>query len=386
MTAVQQPEPTRVLHVVGRLSFGGVEHWLRDVVRAVDPNRFRLDFVVQDETVGCYEQELAELGATIHRVPSHRRPMAYAVGLFRVLTAEVPYDVVHCHQNWFSAFPLLVAWAARVPIRVCHSHTAGIEARDAGSIPRLIYGWIARGLARLAATDLVAGNQESGVMLFGKPRAWRRGFEVVRCGIPLAPYHPDRRNTALAAELGIDPKAFVIAQVGRLVPVKNHALTIASMVHVARLMPDAVCLIVGQGPLRADLESRIDSAGLGGRVLMVGARGDDDVPRIMSGLADVVVIPSLYEGLPIVALEAQAAGRQLLMSDAVTREGDVVESLIVRLPIGASARQWAEAVVRARESGPTAEARLRAHTAMAQSEFALERSIEQLERVYARSK
>jgi glycosyltransferase involved in cell wall biosynthesis len=129
---------------------------------------------------------------------------------------------------------------------------------------------------------------------------------VVVNGIAPAPAPADR--TALAAEWGLDPERPLVVAVGRLVPVKNHLLAVRAVARV----PDAALVLVGQGPLAEDLARAAAAAGVGDRVVLTGLRRD---ARALMGAADAVVLPSRSEGLPLVALEAMAAGTPLVATD-----------------------------------------------------------------------
>ena len=182
----------------------------------------------------------------------------------------------------------------------------------------------------------------------------------------------------LRTELGVPEGTLLVGHVGRFVPVKNHPL----LVDVARVWVergDAVHLVlVGDGPDRTAIASRVTRAGLGGRVTLTGAR--DDIPEVMADL-DVLVLPSHYEGAPITLVEAQASGVPCVVSAAVSRASDVVPGLLERMGPDADADDWARRVLEvAARPRPSREV---AQQAMAASPWALPEVLASLREVWS---
>ena len=178
----------------------------------------------------------------------------------------------------------------------------------------------------------------------------RLGWRVLHCGIDLSPF--DREfvdRDRVRGELGIQNDAFVVGHVGRFHVQKNHAFLLDVAAEAARIEPRFRLLLVGKGELRAAVEAKAMRLGLLNRVTFAGSRGD--VPRLMLGAMDAFVLPSLFEGLPIVGIKAQASGLPIVLSDAITPEIDIIPHLVKRLPLGAPAAEWAKALLRKDESG-----------------------------------
>jgi hypothetical protein len=139
--------------------------------------------------------------------------------------------------------------------------------------------------------------------------------------------------------LGIPEDAYVIGHVGRFQEQKNHRFLVNIAERLCDLEPKAVFLLVGDGPLRPEIEELVKVRDLQERVIFVGVR--NDVPRIMKGAMDCFVLPSLYEGLPLVLLEAQVAGLHCVVSDTVSSEGDLDKAAVTRLSLSTSPNNWA---------------------------------------------
>ena len=154
-------------------------------------------------------------------------------------------------------------------------------------------------------------------------------------------------RAAIREELNIPSNAFVLGHVGRFTFHKNHAFLAEIARAVAEREPNTRLLLIGDGPLRGDLERQISELGLGDKVIFAGIRSD--VPRLLLGAMDVFIMPSVVEGLPLVGIEAQAAGLPIIFSDIITDEADMIESLIWRLSLSQPASAWAEAALEARK-------------------------------------
>jgi glycosyltransferase involved in cell wall biosynthesis len=146
------------------------------------------------------------------------------------------------------------------------------------------------------------------------------------------------------AQLGIQPDAFVVGHAGRFAEVKNHRFLVEIAGRLCKLEPKAVFLLIGDGPLKPRIEELVRSRGLDKHFIFTGIRRD--VPRLMKGAMDCFLLPSLYEGLPMVLLEAQAAGLRCVVSDTVSSEGDLGDAVVTHIPLSASPDEWADHLTR----------------------------------------
>jgi glycosyltransferase involved in cell wall biosynthesis len=348
------------------------------VLRNIDRRAFRMDFVVHTTQPGAYDAEVLALGSSVIPCLHPRRPWDYARSFKRILRERGPYDVVHSHVHDYSGYVLRLARRSGVPVRVAHSHldTAALEGAS-GPARHAYLALMKRWLGR-HATHGLACSAQAGAALFGA--SWQNDprWRVVYCGIDLEPFlaRPDR--AAVRAEFGIPTGAFVVGHVGRLVEQKNHTFLLDIAAEVVRREPGARFLLVGDGPLRGKIEAKARRLRLDGHVVFAGVRAD--VARLMLGAMDVFLFPSIYEGLPLSLLEAQAAGLPCLCADAVAAE-PAAGSMVRCLALSRSASAWADALMDMRKrpdgAGPRA-----AVAALAHSPFAIGRSIEALQSVY----
>ena len=299
--------PKRILHVVGGMNRGGIETWLMHVLRNIDRSRFQNDFLVHTEQRCAYDDELLSLGSRLLPCPFAHQPLAYA-SHFRSLVAENgPYDVVHSHVHYFNGFVLRLAKAAGVPQRIAHSHNDPGFAEAHRGILRRGYTFLGSRWIQHYATRGAAASRRAAASLFGEN--WQRNsrWRTLSYAIDLTPFERRIDRAEVCGELGVPPDAFLIGHAGRFVPQKNHPLVL----QIARSLitgnrPDTHLVLLGDGPLRPEIERQATELGIGHAVHFLGVRAD--VPRIMLGAMDLFLFPSHFEGLGLVAVEAQAAG------------------------------------------------------------------------------
>lgn len=371
------PHPQiRVLHVLGSLGRGGVETWLASLAKLTGEMNCRMDFCCLAQDCGVLAPEVRASGAKVHLLPLSAGLCAFSLGLYRLIRRE-GYDVVDSHVHHFSGYVLGVARIAGVPVRVAHSHNTHDGKTSDGF--RWAYRRAMRCAMRLWATHGVAVSEVAGRGLFGSEGGVK--WQVLHCGIDLTRFSTAPHDSNLRLALGMPANAFVVGHVGRLDPQKNTEFLIRAFRGVARVRPNAHLLIVGEGSLRPRLEQVARDLGINHRVWFAGLRGD--VPLLMINAIDLLCLPSRHEGLPIVLLEAQAAGVRSLVSDAITAEGDVVSGLVERLPIDQGEEPWVRGILRA--EGASRIDQRSALDAMKRSGFCASASAEQLVVFYRRA-
>ena len=322
-------EPLRVLQILTNLDRGGMETMTMNFYRCMDRSLVQFDFLLHREKEGDYEAEARSLGARVYRVP---RQNPLSPGYWRALDsffAQHPYKVVHAQLDCMSAEPLAAAARHSVAVRVAHSHSS----RQDRDLKYPLKMACKRRIAR-EATDLFACGEVAGRWMFGG-----EPFRVVRNAVDVAAhaYDPIRRKSARTA-LGVDPGVPVVGHVGRFAPAKNQSFLLDAFAALLRERPGAVLLLAGDGELRAAAEEKAASLGAAGSVRFLGLRSD--VSDLMQAM-DAFCMPSLYEGLPLVLVEAQAAGLPCLISDSIPADCDFKGGSVSRAPLSAGAQEWA---------------------------------------------
>lgn len=326
--------PIRILHIVTYMGRGGLETLLMNCLRHIDRERVQFDFLVHREFRGDYDDEIEALGGMIYRLP---RLNPANPGYFRALEAffrsHPEYRIVHCHLDCMSALPLSVAKKCGVPVRIAHSHNANQDTNWKYFLKRFYMKKIPA-----AATHFFACSQEAGDWMFPG-----QSVTVVKNGIETGGFRfsPVTRN-AVRTELGIQNR-LVIGHTGRYMPQKNHAFLLDVFAQIYKRNPNALLLLIGEGPLEHEIRKKATALDLIDSVRFLGIR--KDVNRILQAM-DVFVMPSLYEGLSLASVEAQASGLPCYFSDTVPRECKLTDT-VTFLPLSASPAQWAEEILKA---------------------------------------
>lgn len=306
-------EPIRVCEFVGNMNGGGVEAVVMNYYRHVDRTRVQFDFVVTDSSTIVPREEMEELGARVFTVPAYTNLSAFLKASYELFRSHPEWKIVHAHMNALNVFPLGQAAKAGVPVRISHSHSTSGKGETVKNAAKAIL----KTQANKYPTHRFACSRCAGEWLFGKGA----DFEVVYNAIDLNRFFfsaPARAK--VRAGLGLVDGQVAIGHVGRFMPQKNHQFLLEAFSHAAKRRDDLVLLCVGSGEAQAFAENWVRERGLASKVRFLGQR--DDVNELYQAF-DAFALPSLYEGLCLVGVEAQAAGLPCTLSDRITREVDM---------------------------------------------------------------
>lgn len=331
-------EPIRILQVVTIMNRGGLETMLMNYYRHIDRSKIQFDFMVNREERGDYDDEIESMGGKIYRMPPIRpgNYRGYFARLDEFFKKHSEYKVVHAHINENSAFVLRAAKKANVPCRISHSHLAGLP---------IDYKFPFRLYARMNLTkntnQFFACSNEAGKWLFGKNLVADNKLIVFKNAIDCNEFsYNEQIRNKLRKELGVEDK-FVIGHVGRFNPQKNHSFLIDIFNEVYKRNKDATLLLIGQGDLMEDIRKKVERLNLTQAVKFLGLR--TDVADVMQAM-DIFLFPSLYEGLGVVLIEAQASGLKCITSTGTPKEADVTDTVDF-LKLSLSAEEWADKVL-----------------------------------------
>lgn len=338
--------PLRVLHVVERMNRAGVETWLMHLLRKMDRRQIAMDFLVHRHEEGHYDAELRALGARRFVCLSPRHPWRYIPHFRSILKHNGPFDVVHSHVDHFTGTVMKIAAWLRIPRRIAHSHNdTRLQQSEAGLLRsgyfQLMNHWI-----RTQSTVRFAASSRAATAMFSPQWNSDSHCRVLPYGLDWSSFSIPYDRRVVRAELAIPPDAWVIGHVGRFEEQKNHALLIKIFAGLCARAQNAHLLLIGGGPLRSSVETEASRLGLSTRVTFAGVRAD--VPRLMIGGMDCFLFPSLYEGLGIAALEAQAAGLPIVVSDSIPNEVDVAPLLLKRVGLTEPVSNWIESILEMR--------------------------------------
>lgn len=332
--------PARILHVVGSLNRGGIETWLQQAVRLL-PRGYRSDFCTYRFARGAFADCLERHGCRFYHIPLGSTAISlirFVLALRRLLRAN-RYDVVHSHGLLLVGLILLIARLEGVPVRIAHAHSCGADG-PSGILGRVLLS-AARLTAGSCATVGVGCSREAVQAMFGARRGQSQKYGVLHCGIDLAPFRA-APATRLRVDLGVGDDAKVLGLVANFTPPKNHRFLVSVFAEVAKRDDSPYLVLVGDGPLRREMEQQVHVLGLSRRVIFAGQ--SPAAPEFLKQVIDVFVMPSIREGLPLALLEAQAAGVPCLVSDAVSGEAKICDG-VTCLPLSEGPKYWADAVL-----------------------------------------
>lgn len=332
--------PIKVLHIAYRLQHGGIETWLMHVLRRACKEEFEFHIVV-DELGHAHDEEARQLGAHVHLCSRVIHPIRFARQVADLNTAHGPFHLLHSHVV-YSAIVLILTRYLPLAGRIVHSHASGQIFKDTDMFRRLLLR-ATHPLVRWYASHGLACSESAAEAMFGKNWKQDPRWQVLHYGIDLEPFERARQQPyPYRKELNIPESAFVIGNVARLVYQKNFPLFVRISREYLRIRPDAYFVIIGDGPLRSDIERMVASLGLSERFRFLGAR--NDVPQLMTHLLDLLLMPSHYEGLPVTVIEAQAAGLPAVVSQAVPDEAFITKEGMQRVNTAEVLHAWVRAI------------------------------------------
>ncbi len=319
----------KVLQVVTKMDRGGLETMLMNYYRHIDRNLIQFDFLVHRLEKADYDDEITSLGGTIYRLPK-LNPISPAY--YRALNdffASHSYNIVHSHLDCMSVYPLYAARKAGVPVRIAHAHTTGQDKNWKYPIKRFSNKLVGR-----CATDYFACSAAAGAWMFPNRQA-----AVLPNAIDTNQYiFSEVIRQSVRDEFGIKEGSLVIGHVGRFHMPKNHSFLVDIFAEIVKMNPDAKLLLVGGGYGVAAIYEKAKALGLSEKVIFAGIRSD--VNRLLQAM-DIFVFPSLYEGLPVTLVEAQAAGLPCVISDKVPTECVLTDDLVTVRKLSDPAEYWA---------------------------------------------
>lgn len=311
---------------------------LMNYYRQMREKGIQFDFLVHRTEEGHYDREIASLGGRIYPMPQIRpgNYLRYFKLLDDFFAKHREYKVVHSHMNENSGFVLRAARKAGVPCRIIHSHLS-----DLG----LDYKYPFRLYARMAIkdhpSDYFACSARAGEWLFGKRKPVSSKVTVLHNAVNAAEFrYNEAVRLAVRRELRAGD-ALVIGHIGRFNEQKNHRFLLQIFESIHRRNPNTLLVMAGDGHLRPLMEKEAEKRGIAHAVRFLGVR--EDVANLLQAM-DLFLFPSLFEGLPVVLVEAQAAGLRCVVSDRITREADIT-GRVTFLPLEQSPDEWSDAVL-----------------------------------------
>lgn len=328
----------RVLIITNTIDCGGAETFVMKVFRCLRPEGYIFDFLINDRESCFYKEEINQLGGSIfYGFSKSRNLLKSFLTVYKTVKAG-RYKTVFCVSTHPLGFlDLLAAKLGGATKRLIRSTTS----KAGGNIPALFID-LSRLLVRHLATAMLAPSTEAGAWLFGKKAVQKGRVHIITNGVDIDVYrYNERIRNQTRAQLGIGEEVKVIGHIGRFSLPKNHKFLIDVFADIHAKDPQTILLLVGSGELESDVRQQIQIRNIGDAVRFLGIR--NDVNRLLMAM-DLMIFPSLYEGLPNAVIEAQAAGLPCLISNTISSEVKVTD-LVTFMSLEKSADSWAEAAL-----------------------------------------
>lgn len=330
--------PIRVLHVIGSMNRGGAETMIMNYYRHIDRSKIQFDFVENTFEPAAFDDEIRKLGGRIYNCPHYNGKNHFAYKKWWKAFFEEhkdEYQIVHGHIGSTAAIYLAVAKEYGL-YTIAHSHNT----RTSWNARELLYAIYAYP-TRHIADRFFACSYEAGVSRYGKVFSADKDIcSIISNAIDTDDFvfDPEKRNQ-MREQLGVEDK-FVVGHVGRFMNQKNHSFLIDIFSELHKTNEDSVLLLIGGGLLENSIKKKVDELQLADSVIFAGIQSN--MPDFYQAM-DVFVLPSLFEGLGIVNIEAQTSGLPCYVSTGVSKEAKISE-LLKYIPLEKGAGYWAEQI------------------------------------------
>ena len=331
-------KPLHVLHVFGRLNRGGAESRVMDLYRNVDRTKVQFDFMQHTTKVCDFQPEIEQLGGKVYHVPPFRfwNYFSYCKAWKQFIREHPEIRIVHGHMTSTASIYLPIVHKKGV-FTIAHSRNAGVDKGIKGKLTKFLRRNLTEKCDRCFACSKLAGEA-----VFGKEAMEQGNVTIIPNAIDAArfTFDPEVRKQK-REELHIQPEEFLIGEVGRFDPQKNQKYAVEILAECRKKNFPAKLILIGEGPLMETVRQQVEELQLQEYVIFTGLQ-KNVVPFYQA--MDFFLLPSFYEGLPGVAVEAQASGLRGILSDAITTE-TAMTSLMEFRNVQEPAEVWADRIM-----------------------------------------
>ena len=297
-----------------------MEAVLMNYYKYIDRTKIQFDFFCDNDSTNIPYEEIEKLGGKVILIPPYQKVFKYQKSLQKIFK-ENNYKIVHSHINTLSVFPLYAAKKANIPIRIAHSHSTSNKKEWKKNLLKQIL----KPFSKTFANNYFACSEYAGKWLFGEKEFNKGNIYVLNNAIDIDKFkYNEKIRNEIRKELNINKDTLVIGHIGRFVKQKNHDFLIDIFNEYTKLNNNTVLLLIGQGPLEEEIKEKVNKLNLQDNVLFLGQReGVNELYQAM----DIFLLPSLYEGLGMVLIEAQCAGLPCICSTEVPSVAKVTPNL-----------------------------------------------------------
>lgn len=336
-----QSAPKRVLQAFISNDRGGLTGYICQNYRWIDKTKIQFDFLTYDEKID-FQSEFEKYGANFFTIPRPKHLFSFIKAFKNIIKCN-QYEIIHFNLSYANIIPVLVAYACGVKTIIIHSHSTAIDSEKVGiRFLKNIVHKIGRKILKYVCTDFLACSKKAGQWMYTSEVLESGKFHIAKNAIDIEKYRLNRaKRAALRDELGIGNDTFVIGHVGRFTFQKNHEFLIEIFKEICKRKANSRLILIGRGENEVKIKQMTQTCGLADKVLFLGYR--EDIPELMS-VMDCFVLPSCFEGLAIVGVEAQAAGLPTFISTEISRELELTP-LSYSLSLHDDSKLWADKIL-----------------------------------------
>ena len=332
----------KVLQIGMTDNLGGIETYLINYYRNIDKSKIQFDFINIYPNKLCFQDEMEEMGAQVYKVPSYyKHPLRYIKSVRNIINKN-NYQVVHCNMNSAAMiYPLIASKLSCAKVIIAHSHN---NSSDKGVLKAFLHS-VNKKFIPFLANEFFACSNEAAQWFFSKKIINGEHFSIIENGIDPAKFIYDFKiREEIRNKLNISSDTIVIGHVGRFVKQKNHDFLIDVFNEVLKKDPNSLLILIGVGELQEKIKQKVIRMGIQKKVLFLNNRNDVNI--IMQAM-DVFVLPSLYEGLGIVLVEAQYTGLPIVTTDKIPN-AVIVSDNFKTISLKEDKKDWADCILKMR--------------------------------------
>jgi glycosyltransferase involved in cell wall biosynthesis len=326
----------RIAVIMGKMHSGGKKNLVMEYYRHIDRSKIQFDFICDEDSNAIPTEEIENLGGRVYVVTRYQNILKN-IKEIRDICKKNRYKIIHSYNGTMNICSLFAGWQAGVPIRINESISMAHS-----SDKKTILKNILKPFSRCFATHYMANGEVCGRWQFGDKLFEQGKVSVFKTVINANEnkFDEELRNKC-RKEFGIEDN-LVIGHIGRLTAQKNTLFIIDIFAEILKLEPKARLLVIGDGDLKEAILSKIDELGIKKNVLYLGRR--EDIKQFYNAM-DCFLLPSLYEGLPVVGVEAECCGLPMFFSTEIPEESSACEDIGVFIGLDKSPKEWAEQII-----------------------------------------
>lgn len=305
--------------------------------RHIDRTKVQFDFVIDGYEKSLLDDEIESLGGRVYKVERYNKNVLRQICQICRIVKDNKYEIVHSHMNTLAVFSLFAAWLGGARVRIVHNHSTSAPSERMRTVMKCIL----RPFSKMFANRYAACSRLAARWMFGDIEA-EKSVAIFNNAIDLDrfAYREDIRKE-YRKSLGIPESTYVVGHIGRFMYQKNHKFIVETLNALIKKDKNIILLLVGDGELREKIAAQVHALGLDEKICFLGLRKDIDA---LYNAMDIFVLPSWYEGLPVVSVEAQANGLPCIVSDKVSDECKLTSSLSF-MSLEKSAEEWGDEIL-----------------------------------------